>query len=348
MKKQKPRPSRATIYDVAKRASTSAATVSRVLAGRDSAASGTRERVLAAAADLSYQPNMLARNLSKQRSDMIATLLPDITNPFFAELAKALQSAALRHGYTLLICSTDGDPALERLHLDALVAHQVEYVFAVGLTLGRAAVERYVAAGISFIALDRPMRNVPSYLVQSDNRAGAALAVQHLLDLGHRQIAHIAGPAGLAQSRDRQRGYMGALTAAGLETGDELVAQSDFSEQGGAEAFGTLHRRGATFTAVFAADDLIAMGALSAAREHGRAVPRDLSVVGFDDILLARYTTPPLTTIRQDAEAMGAEAVRLIVPPENSRRQRKVILPVSLEVRGTTSPPRRAAPTSRR
>ncbi len=347
MEDQKDRPTRATIYDVARVAQTSSATVSRVLAGRNSVAPATKARVLAAADELGYRTNVLARNLSSRQSDMIATLLPDISNPFFSELAKALQFAALRHGRTILICNTEGDAELERLHLDALVARQVEHVFAVGLTLDRASVQAYVNAGVSFIALDRPMRHVRSPLVQSDNRKGAQIAVRHLLDLGHRRIAHIAGPVGVAQSRDRRRGYLDALAEAGIPPDESLFVDSDFSEQGGADAFDRLRARNADFTAIFAADDLIAIGAMSAARESGVSIPLEMSIVGFDDILLARYTTPPLTTVRQDAESMGAEAVRLVFAPGSGKPRRTVILPVSLEVRGTTgSPPNRSATTT--
>lgn len=331
--------SRATIYDVAKEAGVSSATVSRVFAGRNLVAAATRDHVVAVAERMGYRTNRLARSLSSRTSDMVAVVVPDIANPFFSELVKGVQSAAFRHGYTTLICNTEGDADLERTYLDGLLSRQVEYVLVVGLTLDRATVDGYVSAGLSFIALDRPMQHSASVLVQSDNRMGGELAVRHLVDLEHRRIAHIAGPADLALSQARRQGYLDALAAAGIEAEEALVVESDFSAQGGAQAFAELDRRGGDFTAIFAADDLIAMGALSAALASGRSVPDDLSLVGFDDSLPARFTAPPLTTVRQDAEALGACAVQVIATPEQERTRRRFVLPVSLVVRESAGPP---------
>lgn len=329
----------ATIYDVAKEAGVSSATVSRVFSGQNTVAAPTRDHVIAVAERLGYRTNWLARSLSSRTSDMVAIMLPDITNPFFSELVKGVQSAAFREGYTTLVCNTEGDPDLERRYLDGLVSRQVEYVLAVGLTLGREAVEKYVADGLTFIALDRPMNHASSVLVQSDNRKGAELAVQHLVELGHRRIAHIAGPADVTPTRDRRRGYVDALVAAGLPADDALVVESDFAARAGAQAYEELERREAAFTAIFAADDLIAMGAMSAALAHGRSIPADLSLVGFDDALTARYTAPPLTTVSQDATALGNTAVQVITTPKTERRRRRFVLPVSLVVRDSTAPP---------
>jgi LacI family transcriptional regulator len=328
--------SRVTIYDVATEAGVSSATVSRVLAGLDTVAETTRAHVLDVAERMGYRPNQIARSLSKRSSDMVAVMLPDITNPFFSELVKGVQSAAFRQGLTTLICNTESDPALERRYLDGLLASQVSYILVVGLTLDNDTVQDYAEAGLTFIALDRPLLNSSPVLVQSDNRGGGALAVHHLIELDHRRIAHIAGPGDVALSADRLQGYRDALRAAEIEIDDALLVESDFSEQGGARAFEELDRRGGDFTAVFAADDLIAMGALSAAVQSGRSVPRDLSLVGFDDVLYARFTSPPLTTVRQDAMAMGERAVRVIVTPAAERPTGTVVLPVSLVIRGST------------
>jgi LacI family transcriptional regulator len=330
---------RATIYHVAKEAGVSSATVSRVLAGRDTVAEGTRAHVLAVAERMGYRPNHIARSLSRRTSDMVAVMLPDITNPFFSELVKGVQSAAFRRGLTTLICNTESDPALERRYLDGLLASQVQYILVVGLTLDSETVQGYVSEGLTFIALDRPLQHSSQVLVQSDNRGGGELAVSHLVELGHRRIAHIAGPADVPLSADRRQGYLDALHSAGIGIDDALVVESVFTEQGGAQAFQELDRRGGDFTAVFAADDLIAMGALSAALESGRSVPEDLSLVGFDDVFFARFTAPPLTTVRQAAMALGERAVEVITTPEAERPTGTVVLPVSLVTRGSTAVP---------
>ena len=340
---------RPTIYDIAKTAGVSSATVSRVLSGRASVAPGTKRRVITAADNLGYRTNALARSLASRTSDIVALMLPDITNPFFAELVMSVQAAAFGKGYTTLICNTEGDSDLERNYLDQLLSLQVRHVFVIGLTLDRATVQDYLSAKMNLIALDRPMRHTSSVIVQSDNRKGADLAVSHLLGLGHRRIAHIAGPADVAMSQDRRRGYLNALAAAGINADDALVVRSDFSEQGGARAFAELNRRGGVFTAIFAADDVIAMGALSAALASGRTVPHDLSLVGFDDVLPAQFTVPPLTTVRQDAMAMGDQAVKAMSEIEATEtegaRRRRFVLPVSLVLRGSTGPPPKGSAT---
>jgi DNA-binding LacI/PurR family transcriptional regulator len=339
---------RVTIYDVARVAGVSAATVSRVIAGRGTVAVSTRDHVIQVAEGMGFRINRLARSLASRTSDMVALLLPDIANPFFSELVKGVQSAAFQHGYTTVVCNTEGNPDLERRYLDGLLSRQMEYVLVVGLTLDRASVEQYTAAGLTFIALDRPMADSPSVVVQSDNRTGAELAVRHLLDLGHTRIAHVAGPAGVVLSGERRRGYSDALAAAGLPIDESLIVEGEFSASGGALAYAELDRRGVGFTAIFAADDLIAMGALSAALAGGRTVPGDLSVVGFDDALPVRYTAPPLTTVRQDASALGRCAVDLIVGPESARTTHTVVVPVSLVVRGSTGSPPTLSELSRR
>ncbi|MGY1809829.1 LacI family DNA-binding transcriptional regulator [Blastococcus sp. SYSU D00669] len=330
---------RANIYDVAREAGVSSATVSRVLAGRDGVAERTRAHVLAVAERMDYRPNEVARSLSRRTSDMVAVMLPDITNPFFSELVKGVQSAAFRRGLTTLICNTEAEPALERKYLDGLLASQVRYILVVGLTLDADTVAEYVSAGLTFIALDRPLQRSSQVLIQSDNRAGGELAVRHLIELGHRRIAHIAGPADVPLSADRRQGYLDALRAADIEIDDALLVESEFSEHGGARAFEELDRRAVEFTAVFAGDDLIAMGALSSALERGRSVPDDLSLVGFDDVIYARFTAPSLTTVRQDALAMGERAVEILAMPEAERPTGTVVLPVSLVVRGSTGLP---------
>src|SRR4051812_18414710 len=200
-------PSRLTIYDVARHAGVSSSTVSRVLAGRGTVSEATREMVLGVARRLGYRPNHVARSLATQDSDTIAVLLPDIANPFFPSLVKALQDEAQRSGYMVILGSTGADADNERRYLDTMLSKQVRHVFVVGLRLPRPEVEEYAKAGLTFIALDRSIAGASGYLVQSDNRAGARMATRHLIELGHRRIAHIAGPAGVSVSRERRRGY---------------------------------------------------------------------------------------------------------------------------------------------
>lgn len=328
---------RLTIYDVARHAGVSSSTVSRVLAGRGTVSEATREHVLGIARALGYRPNHVARSLARQDSDTVAVLLPDIANPFFPSLVKALQDEAERCGFTVILGSSGDDADTERRYLDTMLSKLVRHVFVVGLRLPRPEVEEYAKAGLTFIALDRGIAGGSGYLVQSDNRAGARLATRHLIELGHRRIAHIAGPPGVSVSRERKRGYLDAMTEAGLPVDEALIVASPFSEEGGAQAYRKLPE--ADYTAIFAANDLIAIGALFEAHQGGRSVPDDFSLVGFDDVSLTRYTSPQLTTVRQDVGAMARAGVGFIAPDRPAARRRTVTLPVSLELRQSTARP---------
>jgi DNA-binding LacI/PurR family transcriptional regulator len=217
-----------------------------------------------------------------------------------------------------------------------MLSKQVRHVFVAGLQLPRSEIEAYAQAGLIFIALDRGIPGGSGYLVQSDNRTGARLATRHLIELGHRRIAHIAGPPGVSVSRERKRGYLEAMREAGLPVDERLVVVSPFSEKGGAAAYRTLPE---AYTAIFAANDLIAIGALFAAHQRGKVVPDDFSLAGFDDVSLTRYTSPQLTSVSQDVGAMARAAVQFIEPGRTAPRRRTVTLPVSLEVRQSTTRP---------
>lgn len=331
-----PTESRLTIYDVARQAAVSPSTVSRVLAGRGTVSDATREMVLSVARDLGYRPNQIARSLATQDSDTIAVLLPDIANPFFPSLVKAIQEEAGRSGLTVLLGSSGDDVDNERRYLDTMLSKQVRHVFVVGLGLPRAEIEAYTKAGLIFIALDRALAGVSGYLVQSDNRAGARLATRHLIELGHRRIAHLSGPPGVSVSRERKRGFLEAMREAGLPVDERLIVTSPFSEDGGAAAFARLPDE---YTAIFAANDLIAIGALFEAHQRGRVVPDDFSLIGFDDVPLTRYTSPQLTTVCQDVGAMARAGMDLIRADRVTPRRRVVTLPVSLQIRQSTARP---------
>lgn len=321
-----------TIYDVAALVGVSSSTVSRVMAGRGQIAASTRESVLDAVTQLGYRPNTVARSLASGATDTLAILLPDLTNPFFPELVGQIQSQAERKGITVLLCNTHNDPDIERRFLDTLLSHQVEHVLCCGLALNRAAAEASVRAGLNFIGIDRAVPAQGTYLVQSDNRRGAYLATKYLLELGHRRIAHIAGPVGIDVARQRRRGYQDALTEAGAYH-EDLIVVAEFGEEAGAAAFRQLRARNVDETAVFAANDLVAIGALFAAHEIGLKVPDDLSLVGFDDISLTKYVSPQLTTVRQDVAALAEAAVNIVVSADRANHRKKTTLPTELIIR---------------
>lgn len=333
-----------TIYEVARAAGVSTATVSRTLNASGLVAAGTRRRVQAAIAALGYQPNRVARSLVLKTTHTIAVLLPDITNPFFPLLVKGVQLAADEQGYGVLLCHTGGDPSKEEFFLEVLRGQQVDGVLLVGLVSRPESLKRLSRHGLPVVALDRPVDLPGSAAVRVDHLGGGHLATAHLLELGHRRIAHIAGPPGLTVSQERMAGYRQALTNYGLVFDPDLVVDGDFSEEGGYQGVSTLLARGEQFTALFAANDLTAIGAMTAFRERGLRVPEDVSVVGFDDIHLAAYVSPKLTTIRQPAYQMGRCAATQLIDACRANIELgdgTTIFQGELLVRESTGPPPR-------
>ena len=339
-----PRPRRPTIYDVARLAGVSTATVSRALNDTAPIAAPTRAAIDEAVAQLGYRPNPIARSLVTKSTQTIALLLPDITNPFYAELVSGIQQLVLQRDQTMLLCTTEGDPEQEARYLRLLRAKHVDGALVDGLVLPPERIAGFVEDGFPIVCLDRDVDSPMIPLVQVDNRLGARLATEHLLSLGHTRIAHIEGaPARI--SEERLAGYRDALVDAGLEPDPALVATGAFTEAGGHTAMRSLLESGVHFSAVFCANDLSAMGALHAIRSSGLAVPLDLSIVGFDDLRLAPYTSPPLTTIHQPAFEIAQHATELLLDLIRGRRPRKLhhLFPPSLVLRESTGPPRSTA-----
>jgi len=307
------RRARPTIYDVARLAGVSTATVSRALNGTGRIAPATRRAIDDAVAQLGYRPNTIARSLVTKSSQTIAFLLPDITNPFYASLVGAIQERALREDYAMLLCTTEGNAEREEQYLNLLRTKQVDGALVDGLVLPPDRIARFVEDGFPIVCLDRDVDSPSVPLVQVDNRLGAQTATEHLLALGHRRIAHVTGAAHLRISEERLAGYELALAGVGIPRDPRFVAKGDFTEMGGYAATRSLLESGVAFTALFAANDLSAIGAMNALSESGRRVPDDVSVVGFDDIRLAGFMTPTLTTIRQPAAEIGARATEILI-----------------------------------
>ncbi len=332
---------KATIYHVARRARVSTATVSRFLNGTGPVAAETRHRIEQAIQVLGYRPNTVARSLVTKATHTLALLMPDITNPFFPDLVKGVQLLADERGYTVLLCSVAGDAAREEEYLEMLSAKQVDGALLVGIVSGRETIARFARHGIPIVSLDRNIDYPTAPLVQVNHRKGARAATEHLLELGHRLIAHVSGPIGLRVSHERLAGYREALSRAGVAYDPRLVVSGDFTEEAGYEGIEALLRTATPFTAVFAANDLAAIGATAALRDGGRRVPEDVSVVGFDDIRLAAYTSPALTTIRQPTYEMGRRATELLIDAVHGRTLgpgQQVVFEGELIVRASSMP----------
>ena len=328
---------RPTVVDVARAAGVSVGTVSNVVSGARAVRPETRERVERAIAELGFRPNTVARALIRRRTQTVGMVIPDVTNPFFSDLIWEVERALTDADYAVVFGNSANDPARERRYLEAFLSRRVDALVVVVTAGADLDFVRGLAAEVPTVFVDRLVPpDVES--VVGDNDAGMALVVDHLAGLGHRRVALVNGDAGLETARAREAGADAALARHGLE----LAARSSgaFTLQSGDDQARALLGRDRP-TAVIAANDLLAMGVLAAAARAGLAVPGDLSVTGYDDIPYAAFTSPPLTTVRQPARAMGEEAARLLLarlagdagPP-----QRSVVGP-ELRLRSSTGPP---------
>ncbi|MGW6613232.1 LacI family DNA-binding transcriptional regulator [Streptomyces erythrochromogenes] len=295
--------------DVAKLAGVSHQTVSRVLNGAPHVRPGTRERVLAAIRELDYRPNSAARALVTRRSQTLGVVSFESTLYGPASMLHGIEQAARSAGYFVSVTSLhslDGRSVQEAV--DRLRDQGVEGVVVIAPQISAVSAVARLSSSVPVVAVGPGSQSrVP--MVSVDNRSGAEAATRHLLDLGHRTVHHLAGPAGWLESQDRQEGWRGALEAAGAPV--PRVEPGDWSARAGYQA--GLRIAELDVTAVFCANDHMALGLLRALHEAGRSIPGDISVVGFDDIPEAAYFTPPLTTVRQDFGELGRRALELLV-----------------------------------
>lgn len=330
----------ATIYDVARRAGVSPATVSRVLNGNHRVSPELRQRVLEAARALNYAPNYSARSLSSQRTATLGLLLPDIANPFFAEIARGVEDAAAEAGYTLLIGSTDGDPLREQHYVASLQAGRVDGILFAGANLGAPLLEGWLVRGVAVGLVDRLVDedDVPVDAVLTDNVEGGALAVRHLLNLGHTRLAVVTGPQRVRTARDRLVGAHQAAAERGVSLDPDLIIEGNFKESGGYQAARILFSRPNPPTAIFAQNDMMALGVLRYLEEAGIRVPDEVALIGFDDIAFAALSRPALTTIAQPKYEMGRLAAQLLVErlADSQQAPRRLVLQPRLVLRQTT------------
>lgn len=330
----------ATIYDIAKEAGVSIATVSKVINQTGRISDKTRQHVMEVMKRLNYQPSVVASALTKKRTYTIGLLVPDLANPFFAEIARSVEDRAHELGYNLVICNTDNDLNKEERYTNLLRQKSADGIILATGVRSSASLKKLLQQkqAIAVIARDMPALAVDTVLV--DDFLGGYLAASHLLELGHRHIAVISEDLEVMSSRDRVRGYRQALEEADVPFEEKWVRVSAFQLQDGKETAGRLLDEPDRPTAIFACNDLMAIGAIQAARERGLAVPRDLSVVGFDNTVLAGIIDPPLTTIAQPIQEMGRQVVNLIsqeINGEKNAKQRVVLVP-ELVVRESTGP----------
>lgn len=335
-----------TIRDVARVSGFSVATVSRVLNGSGPVADATRRRVREVAASLRFSPNVAARSLSTRRTHTLGVLLPDLHGEFFSEVIRGVDQAAQAHGYHILVSSSHNAPAEISAAL-ATMRGRVDGVAIMSPVIDARTLAAELPSSLPLVLLNCAGGQEDVDSLDIDNHGGAQAMTRHLLSLGRRRIAFIRGPGGNADAEARLRGYRDALREAGVAPLGEWVFDGDFGEGAGIAAVGRLLATEPRPDALFASNDVMAIAAISALREAGVRVPEEVAVTGFDDIPIARYMHPALTTVRVDIAGLGARAVRTLIHAvghKNEHARVRETLGTELVVRASCGAPPVRAP----
>jgi LacI family transcriptional regulator len=334
-----------TMEDIGRRAGVSAATVSRVVNKNVPVDPATERRVREAIQELGYRPNLLARSFRRSVTQTIGLLVPDNSNPFFAEIARVIEDAGFSDGYSVILCNSDLSRTKQSAYVDVLLAKRVDGIIMIstGLIPGEDAgrdIERIQQAGVPCVIIDRDLAGAPVDQLLVDNHEGGYLAGKYLIENGHRRLACVVGPSDLTPSAGRIAGFRRALDEAGINLPANALVRGNGRHDGGSRAVAELLERGVAFSAVFAFNDEMAIGVIGALQRAGRKVPGDISVIGFDNIPYTAAVFPAVTTIAQPIAEMGSTGLRMLldrirqphVPP------RRLVLSTRLLERESVAP----------
>lgn len=333
-----------TIRDVARLAEVHPGTVSRALNEQTRALvnQATAARVLRAADELGYRPNPIARGLKTNRSFTVGVLIPDLTNPLFPPIVRGIEDRLGSAGYTPLIVNTDNDPGRERSHIETMLSRQVDGLIAATARLDVEPVAEAVASGMPLVLVNRSFEDGSVPAVTVDDRQGIGLAVEHIAQLGHQRIGHVAGPQNVSTGHQRYLGFLAAMEDSGLEVPTGHVSFSEaFTEAEGARACAQVLDHEPQVTAIIAANDRLAMGCYDAFAARGLHCPEDVSVVGFNDMPFIGRLAPPLTSVRVPQREIGTVAAELLLAQLSDPTEpiRQILLEPALVVRASTAPP---------
>lgn len=336
----------ATIKDVAQKAGVSITTVSHVINETRYVSDELTEKVYEAMRALNYRPNIIARSLRSGRTKTIGLVIPDISNPFFADFSRRIEDNGFAHGYNVILCNTDENPAKEEMYVNVLISKQVDGL--IFFSSGNSkSFKNIVSLGeVPVVITDREPEEIDSDIVLIDNHAGGYQATQYLISLNHKRIACISGPSPIRPSAHRVEGYRSALEEAGIAIDEELIRSGDFRSLSGEREMRALLELSDPPTAVFACNDMMALGAMRAIKNANLNIPADISVVGFDNTPISALVYPQLTTISQPIKEMADLAVELLIEKidikEEQKRQKeltpeykRIVLDTELVVRGT-------------
>lgn len=334
---------RITMRQIAARARVSVGTVSHVINHTAGVREPVRRRVLEAIERLGYRPSLLARGLRRNQTTIIGVIIPDISNPFFPLVVRGVEDIAYQNSYRLMLCNADNDAQKEQVYFDELRAYRMAGLIVIPSANSRLVAAADTAGELPVVCLDRCPEGWKGDSITVDNTEGAYQATRYLLELGHRRIAAITGQLHVTSAVERLKGFKRALREFGVTIAPEYIQEGRFDRLSGYEKSLLLLQFSPRPTAIFAANDLVALGVLAAMRELGLRCPEDVSLTGFDDLELASFTNPALTTVAQPAYQMGARAAALLferlrgetLPPQH------IVMKAALKPRDSTAAPPR-------
>ena len=299
-----------TMKDIAAKLGVSESTVSRAINNKPGVGEDTKQKILNLARRYNYQPNLLARNLARQESNMIGLILPDISSLFYSEVTRAIQDIATKHGYQVMVCNTDSDEKRESAYIEWLQGNKIAGIIFLGNGLANNKIINLGLSGYPIVLANRLVEEVMLPSVIIDNNTGAFEATKHLLERGHKRIALINGPKDNLTAQNRFRGYREALKEYNLDYDPKLIINKDWSRECGYQGFLELLNLEEPPTAIFAANDLISVGVIEAIKMGGYLIPEEIAVVGFEDTIVTSIIEPPLTTVAQPMYELGSNSAK--------------------------------------
>ena len=332
----------ATIHDVAEDAGVSPTTVSRYLNRRIELPASTSARIDAAIQKLEYRPNIIARRLSTGKTEAIGLVTPEIRYPFFAEIASVIEDEAERHGYTIFVSSTRSDASREVEALNRLHDGHVDGLIMMTNLPDDGTLAALIGRRRNVVVVDEDIPNVSVPRVLVENEHGSHAATRHLIEMGHRSIGFVGGPAGLFTVEERKAGYLRALREAGIAVRDDLIVIGSFSPDFAQQATARFVALGAPPTAILASSDFTAIGVLRGLGAAGLSIPEDMSLATFDEVPMTEFLRPPLSSVRQPVEELGRQGFAVLFALLHGRHAKPVTrLPVEFTRRGSVAAPRR-------
>jgi LacI family transcriptional regulator len=329
--------------EIAQRARVSIGTVSHVINNTAKVRPKLRDRVLDAVRSLGYQPSALAQGLRRKRTNMLGMVIPDITNPFFPGVVRGVEDVAYKRSFRVILCNADNDPVKEESYVRELRSYHIAGLLIIPAAGANIAehLRAYTSAEVPVVCIDRVPQGWKGDSVLVANADGAYMATRYLIEMGHRRLGVITGPLNLTNAKERLEGFTRALREARIEIGPEFVQEAHFDAASGYQAALRLLRMLPRPTAIFACNDLIALGLLQAVRELGLHCPNEVSIAGFDSLEFTNFTDPSLTSVYQPGYQLGATAARLLLERVDGMRSaaKKVSLPTELRKRNSVAPP---------